>query len=113
MLGLSSASIPWFQIFFTIGITMFGVVTGIIGYFLKDIRSSVKEKQENQDKKIDAVAKELNEFKAEMPKEYVLRDDFIREVSGLHLKIDRIGRDISNIGKAVAKLAGGNHDESE
>ncbi len=111
---MSFSTGPMFQILFTIGMTIFGIATGVIGYFLKDIRSSIKEKQVNQDKKIEDVVKDLASFKAEMPKEYVLRDDFIREVSGLHLKIDRIGRDISKISKAVAKLSGGcNDDEQE
>lgn len=80
---------------------------GIIGYFLRDIRQSMRERLGQQDEKIEAVEDSLNALKEKLPQKYVLRDDFIRAIAGLENKIDTIGKEISDINKYLNRLIGG------
>jgi len=80
---------------------------GIIGYFLRDIRQSLKEKQQEQDQKIAAVERDVMNLKETLPQKYVLRDDFVRAVAGLENKIDNICREVSEINKGLSRLIGG------
>lgn len=91
----------------TITISFLSAAVGIIGYFLKDIKSSQKEKDASQDKAIEAVKDDLSDFKALIPRQYVHRDDFIRVVTGLDAKIDKIFSEVGDINKNLNKLLGG------
>lgn len=91
----------------TITISLLSAAVGIIGYFLKDIKSSQKEKDSSQDKAIEAVKDDLADFKAQIPRQYVHRDDFIRVVTGLDSKIDKIFSEVGDINKNLNKLLGG------
>ncbi|NHM25446.1 hypothetical protein G7K71_00125 [Desulfofundulus sp. TPOSR] len=51
--------------------TLLCVAMGIIAYFLRDIRQSVKEKQQEQDQKIDGIQKDLNVIRETLPQRYV------------------------------------------
>jgi len=42
-----------------------------------------------------------------LPLQYVLRDDFLRSISALDTKIDRMSGEVSAISKNIAKLTGG------
>lgn len=95
-----------------ITISLLSAAVGIIGYFLKDIKSSQKEKDTAQDKEIAAVKKDLSDFKAQLPLDYVLRDDFVREISTLNRKMDRVIREVSGLVRAVGgKSCGGETDD--
>lgn len=82
---------------------------GVIGYFLKDIKDGIKEKQDSHDRAIEKVREDFSSFKARMPQEYVMRDDFLRAISNLEFKFDKVATDITEINKNVSKLlaAGG------
>lgn len=76
-------------------VTMLGI--GIIGYFIKDLKKSIEEKIANNElsirentEKIEDLKEEFNKYKTEMPFHYVLRDDFIRAMSNVDKKLDRI-----------------------
>ena len=88
-----------------------GTVIGIVGYFLKDVKASFRKEQDRQDKEIEKTREELNAFKANLPHYYVMRDDFLRAVTGLEMKVDVISRDIGELNKNVAKLLGGENHE--
>jgi len=79
---------------------------GIIGYFLKDIRQQIASSQKEQDDKISAVQKDVSTLKETLPREYVLRDDFVRAIAGLDHKMDRMGLEISGISNALNQLIG-------
>lgn len=88
------------------------VAGGLIAYFLKDIRSGLSKEQARQDAEIDGLQKGLNDLKASLPREYVLREDFNRELSVVQNKLDRIGRDIHEMNRLMGKLAkGGGGDQ--
>lgn len=92
-------------------------LASIIGYFLKDIRASVKEKQTAQDKNIQNIERDFSELKAELPQKYVLKDDFnrglkelkddqTRAIAGLEHKVDTLTRDVREMIAGVSKLTG-------
>lgn len=84
---------------------------GIIGYLLKDIRSTLKERLDKQEEEIKEVKKDLSDFKGKLPQRYVLRDDFLRAISNLDHKVDNIYVVISDMNKNIAKLLGVNKNE--
>lgn len=90
-------------------------LASIIGYFLKDIRASVKENQSVLDKNIQVIERDFNEFKAELPQKYVLKDDFnrslkelkddqTRAIAGLEHKVDTLTHDVRKMLQSVSKL---------
>lgn len=83
------------------------VLVGIVAYFLKDIRSSLKDEQAKQDAAIKVVAGDLAELKEKLPHKYVLRDDFTRAIAALDHKFDVVMKEISEINKSLHRLIGG------
>jgi len=78
-----------------------------LGYLVQDIRGALKQRQEKQEEATELLSKELSDFKAAMPRQYVLREDFIRTTATLEAKIDRVDTNIKEIKEAIAKLVGG------
>lgn len=74
------------DIIFSIGA---GAILGLIGYFLKDIRASIREQQKTSQEEIKALRADLEELRAELPIKYVMRNDYIRTLSNLENKIER------------------------
>lgn len=66
-----------------------GAILGLIGYFLKDIRSSIREQQKTNQEEIKILRADLEELRAELPIKYVMRNDYIRTLSNLENKIER------------------------
>ncbi|MDK2902464.1 MAG: hypothetical protein PWQ93_383 [Clostridiales bacterium] len=93
-------------LFFALAAIM-SVAGGIIAYLLKDIRSDLKDQQKDQDQKIECIKNDMADFKATLPRQYVLRDDFIRTTATLEAKLDKMANDTSEIKEAIAKLVGG------
>ncbi|MDI3480805.1 MAG: hypothetical protein PWQ97_460 [Tepidanaerobacteraceae bacterium] len=100
-------SLEIYQFAFWLLTTVVSVALAAISYFIKDIRQTIKEKQEKTEKKIEDIGNEFMEFKASLPRNYVLRDDFIRTTATLEAKIDRMAADTTEIKEAIAKLVGG------
>ncbi|MTI82729.1 MAG: hypothetical protein FH756_02280 [Firmicutes bacterium] len=91
-------------------IILFGLLcgaAGVIAYFLKDIRQAVKEKHQEQDGKIEKLQVDFADMKANLPRQYVLRDDFIRAIAALDNKVDNIGKEITEISKSLNQIIGG------
>lgn len=86
---------------------LLGAAMGIIAYFLRDIRQSVKEKQQEQEQKLESLRKDMTNLKESLPHKYVLRDDFVRAIAGLDHKIDTICKEIGDISKGLNRLIGG------
>ncbi len=100
----------WALALLTIG---FGVIFGVFGYFLKDIRASVKEKQSEHTDEIKSIRKEFADFRADLPKEYVLRDDFIRTIAGIEKKMDIMTGMVVKLNRNLSKMLGGEEDNGE
>lgn len=78
-----------------------------LGYLVQDTRKALKKELERHDDAINGLAKELFDFKASLPRQYVLREDHIRTTATLEAKVDRVASDITEIKEAIAKLVGG------
>ncbi|GAB6173292.1 hypothetical protein JCM15765_27700 [Paradesulfitobacterium aromaticivorans] len=96
-----------YQPVMTVLIAIVSAALGIIGYFLKDIRSSVRGEIDENKREIEKVQEELADFKATLPHTYVMSDDFIRAVASLDHKVDGIGKEITEINKNIGKRLGG------
>lgn len=94
-------------------VSLLGSAVLIIGFFVRYWMGAQEKKDDSQDTEIKKIREDLATFKAQLPEKYTLRDDFIREVSVLHLKIDRIVRDISKMSKLLGKILGEREDEQE
>lgn len=94
-----------------IAVSLLGSAVLIIGFFVRYWMNAQEKKDDSQDRAIDGIRQDISSFKAMLPREYVLRDDFIREISGLHYKMDRVARDVANISKLLAKLLGGKEED--
>lgn len=84
------------------------ICIGIIGYFLKDLKKSFEQKisniefkidvsekrmaQENEkmEKRIAELQKNFNDYKDYVSEKYTLKDDFIRAISSVDKKLDKI-----------------------
>lgn len=101
-----------YQILWPLLLMIVSFLTGLVAYFLKDIRSSLREKQDRQDKQVERVRDELHSFKEKLPSNYVMREDFLRSITALDMKVDTIHRDLGELVKTVSKmLGGGEHRE--
>ncbi|MCD9025764.1 hypothetical protein [Cohnella silvisoli] len=98
-------------------ITVLLTLVGIVGYFLKDIRASVKEKQKDQDENLSVISKEISKLKEDLPVKYVLKDDYTRTlkelkddqtraIAGVEHKVDTLTRDVREMLQVVSKLTG-------
>jgi uncharacterized protein YoxC len=88
-------------------ISLLSAAVGIIGYFLKDLKANQREKDITQDRVIEGVKDSLAEFKAVLPRQYVLRDDFIRAIAGLDSKIETVFQEVCEINKNLSRITGG------
>ena len=78
------------QIATTVGI-------GIIGYFIRDNSSKTQKmidqannKIDQTDGKLEKLEQKFNDFKSDLPKEFVMKDDFIRAMTNVDKKLDKI-----------------------
>lgn len=97
--------------FVSVLLIVLSAALGIVGYLLKDIRAGMKDSEREQNERIELLKREVADFKANMPKEYVLRDDFVRAIAGLDRKMDRMAREVSTMNSSLNKLIGTRGDE--
>ena len=83
----------WTSVMIGIGSTMFGIIL----HQSREIRAALNKE----------VHKEIEALRSGLPLQYVLRDDFLRSISALDTKIDRMSGEVSAISKNIAKLTGG------
>lgn len=91
----------------TVFMAIFTTLMGIILNLLYNMRSDHKEERTETKKRIAQVDEKIENMRASMPMQYVLRDDFLRSISGLDTKIDHMASDITEINKNIGKIAGG------
>lgn len=96
----------YIQIAVGIGIAVTSGLGAIIGYLLKDIRTSVKEQQTDQKDAIEKVKGDLANFKTQVAHQYVHKDDYIRTIASFDKKMDDVAKEISDLNKNVSELLG-------
>lgn len=95
----------------TIVTSIFSVLLGIVGYLLHDLRTTIKEDINEHEAEIDELKKEIADDRADMPRKFVMRDDFLRAISNLDSKIDNVSSEISEMNKTLSKVIGGDRSE--
>lgn len=63
---------------------------GVIAYFLKTTMTEMKERIKSNEKRVEELAKELDDLRADLPFIYVTREDFIRTMNNVDNKLDKI-----------------------
>lgn len=61
-----------------------------IDLFVEKYDEKLEKTEEKNDKKFDEIQSTINKLKEDLPKEYVIRDDFIRAMSNVDQKLDKI-----------------------
>lgn len=95
-------------------IVLAAMVVGAISlasFLLKDLKNSFEKAQTRQDCRIDAVDAKIAELHARLPIDYVRRDDYVRSMAGLELKMDRMYRDVTRLAKGLAKFMSDPEDQ--
>ena len=65
------------------------IISGSIGAFA-GISRALGNFNKKIDKKFDRLQREVDELKNSVIHDYVLKEDFLREMQGVHTKLDRI-----------------------
>lgn len=97
------------MLIFTIGGSIFGAGKAFFGRVERSIRErdnslaqsldKLGEKLDEESKAIRELDREILKLKAELPREYVSKDDFIRSFTVVEAKIDAVQTTLSNLGK--------------
>lgn len=95
-------------------ILFFAAVIGIFRYFLKNFAEDIKAeftqleaKIEKNDAKVLQVERDFMRFQVELPKEYVMRRDFLRVTTMLEKKIDALGDLINKLNSSLSTQISG------
>lgn len=82
------------------------ILLAVCAYFLISLHSDWRrdktdreKKTALQDAKISGIERELLTFKADLPKQYVLKDDFIRVISVFESKLDEANKNLIKLVK--------------
>lgn len=93
---------------YAIGVmVMMAVLTAalaIIGYFIRDLKKSMIGKDEEHDRRLDALREKFEDFRAKMPEVYILREDWVRATLGFDAKFNEINKQLTSISREVSKL---------
>ena len=81
-------------------------VLGILGYFIRDLKRSLAEKDREQDSAIESIRRDFQDFRAKMPETYVLREDWIRTTTGFDKKLDDVAKQIRCIDRKLSRYFG-------
>ena len=65
------------------------IISGSIGAFA-GISRALSNFNKKLDRKFDRIQKDVDELKNSVIHDYVLKEDFLREMQGVHSKLDRI-----------------------
>lgn len=81
----------------TILLVLFQMVLALLGWFaLRSVRGiddqlqGINKKIDNTNTEIHRLDRDIMNLKAELPRDYTRREDFIRTVGGIDVKIDNV-----------------------
>lgn len=92
-----------FKVLFAVGSGSATIAIGTVAFFLKKWSADLEEKDNALGRRIGNVEQELSDYKLEVNKEYVSKDEFLRVVSQHDLKLDKILDKISEMGERIGK----------
>lgn len=70
--------------------TIYTVALGLIAYLLRDLKKSIEDKVSKNTSDIESLQEELSDLKADLPFVYVMREDFVRVMANVEVKLDKI-----------------------
>lgn len=105
MSGLKLDPSIW-QLLVVLLIMLMGGCIGIITYFLKDIRSQLKEKLTMLDERIDSVKEDLNALEKSLPRTYLHRDDWMRDQNIMDKRLEEMKDKMTEMNHNLMKLIG-------
>jgi hypothetical protein len=85
--------------------TLIGLAAGAVGFYLKDLRKTLREEQKTQSEDIEALRREATRLEVGLPEKFVLRDDFIRHVAKVDSSLQNIAQELALVSKNVAAWA--------
>lgn len=88
------------SIYYPIVISVLSVAIGIVGTLMKVLWSQHNQKEQAQDASIKDLRKELDK----LPFVYVMREDFVRAVTGLDMKMDTVSKDLKDLRTEVVEV---------
>lgn len=77
--------------------TMIMLVIALIGYFIRTSIKNIEKRIDDNEKKIEKLEEHFNKHKEELPWRYTQKDDFIRAMSNLDSKLDKIYDTITKV----------------
>ena len=80
-----------------VGVMLVSIVLSIIGYFIRDLRASVKEQLREHRTDIDQVRHDCARCQANLPRLFVLKEDFVRMSAAIDRKIDLLHEEVRKI----------------
>jgi len=80
-----------------IGAIIVSVVLSIVGYFLRDLRASLKEDLRDHKADIDKIKHDCARCQANLPRQFVLKEDFVRMSAAIDRKIDLLHDEMRKI----------------
>ncbi len=83
-----------------------GVCTGIVAFYLKDVRRALREEQQVLSEEMSRMRRDMARLEAALPEKYVLRDDFVRTVVGFDHRLDGLTREVAEVNKNISRLIG-------
>lgn len=90
-----------------IAVSLLGSAVLIIGFFVRYWMVTQEKKDQAQDDAIKSIQTDFSDFKAVLPRTYVLREDFLRAVASLDNKVDVMMKEIGEMSKLLNQLIGG------
>ena len=93
---------------------LLGALVVILGFFMKRAISQIDERLKDGDERFKELSATLSEFRERrgldreyFAKEYVSKDDFIRDIRALDFKVEQVAKDV----KKLLVLTGGKGDQ--
>ena len=85
---------------------------GLIRYFaqklardIKDDFNKLESRLQDNHEKVNQVERDFMNFKADLPRSFVLRDDYIRITSVMERRIDSVSKSVDSMNTHVSELA--------
>ncbi len=106
-IGPFATAIP---VSYAIGITIMlaalVAVLALLGYFIRDLKKGMIQKDQEHDKAIIQIGRDFNEFRVHCAETFVQRDDYVRSQITLEAMITDQGRFVRSIARDLNQWIG-------
>lgn len=81
-------------------------VLALLGYFIRDLKKGMIQKDDEHDRGIAQIGRDFNDFRVHCAETFVQRDDYVRSQITLEAMITDQGRDVRSIARDLNQLIG-------